>query len=68
MDFYVVMERAGFRVSRKKRAIGRIGASHKIRPAETMKWFKDVECLFFPVRSNICTLSHIMQTYNGLIL
>nr|WCZ58728.1 60S ribosomal protein L11 [Seculamonas ecuadoriensis] len=41
MDFYVVMERAGFRVSRRKRAVAKIGVKHRISPKETMQWFKN---------------------------
>lgn len=32
MDFYVVMGRPGYRVARRKRAQGRIGFSHKVKP------------------------------------
>ena len=41
MDFYVVMGRKGFRVSKKKKCRGRIGKQHKVTRAETMKWFQD---------------------------
>eukprot|EP00054_Salpingoeca_dolichothecata_P031357 m.263247 g.263247 ORF g.263247 m.263247 type:complete len:197 (+) comp26855_c0_seq1:42-632(+) len=40
MDFYAVMGRAGFSVSKKKRKRGRIGAPHRVSKAETMKWFQ----------------------------
>lgn len=40
MDFYVVLSRPGFRVSRKKRGAGRIGVQHLINKEEAMKWFK----------------------------
>ncbi|KAJ1679448.1 60S ribosomal protein L11 [Spiromyces aspiralis] len=40
MDFYVVMGRPGFRVSRRKHARSRVGAPHRITKEETMKWFK----------------------------
>merc|ERR1712054_615650 len=38
MDFYVVMGRNGFRVPKRKRAPGKIGLQHKIKPEETKKW------------------------------
>ncbi|KAG8889456.1 60S ribosomal protein L11 [Tulasnella sp. 408] len=40
MDFYVVMGRPGFRVSRKKIKYGRVGHSHKVTKEDTMAWFK----------------------------
>ncbi|KAJ2738418.1 60S ribosomal protein L11, partial [Coemansia sp. BCRC 34301] len=40
MDFYVVMGRPGFRVSRRKHAPSRIGAPHRINKQETMEWYK----------------------------
>merc|ERR1712137_420901 len=39
MDFYVVLERRGFRVCRKKRKYGRVGKAHRITRAEATKWF-----------------------------
>ncbi|KAJ1938268.1 60S ribosomal protein L11 [Linderina pennispora] len=40
MDFYVVMGRPGFRISRRKHCRSRVGASHRINKEETQKWFK----------------------------
>ncbi|KAJ2245177.1 60S ribosomal protein L11, partial [Coemansia sp. RSA 455] len=40
MDFYVVMGRPGFRVSRRKHAPSRIGAPHRINKLETIEWYK----------------------------
>ena len=39
MDFYVVLERRGYRVCRKKRKSGRVGKAHRITNKEAMKWF-----------------------------
>uniref|UniRef100_A0A0A9YHG6 Large ribosomal subunit protein uL5 n=1 Tax=Lygus hesperus TaxID=30085 RepID=A0A0A9YHG6_LYGHE len=39
MDMYVVLERPGFRVSRKKRKQGRIGTKHRITKEDAQKWF-----------------------------
>ncbi len=41
MDFYVVLGRAGFRVSRRKRCNNRVGKSHKITKTESMNWYVD---------------------------
>ena len=40
MDFYCCMTRPGERVSRRRRAKARIGASHRINRDDTVKWFK----------------------------
>ena len=40
MDFYVVLNRPGWRVSKRKRARGRLGKQHKITREESMNWFK----------------------------
>ena len=40
MDFYIVLERAGYNISKRKRARSRIGAPHRINKEESMKWFQ----------------------------
>lgn len=40
MDFYVVLGRAGRRVGRRRRATGRVGASHRVGKDEAVKWFQ----------------------------
>jgi len=40
MDFYVVLSRPGFRVTKKKRCNGRLGVHHRITKDDAMKWFK----------------------------
>jgi len=39
MDFFIVMGRPGFRVSRKKRGCARVGVTHRITKEQTQKWF-----------------------------
>jgi large subunit ribosomal protein L11e len=39
MDFYVILERPGHRISRRKRARGKVGNAHLISKADAMKWF-----------------------------
>eukprot|EP01116_Phalansterium_solitarium_P018143 TRINITY_DN46_c0_g2_i1.p1 TRINITY_DN46_c0_g2~~TRINITY_DN46_c0_g2_i1.p1 ORF type:complete len:194 (-),score=51.41 TRINITY_DN46_c0_g2_i1:131-685(-) len=41
MDFYVVLGRAGFRVSRRKRTTNKIGIHHRVGKDEAVKWFED---------------------------
>jgi len=40
MDFYIVLKRPGARISRRRRARGRVGASHRISKDDAIKWFK----------------------------
>jgi len=39
MDFYIVLGRPGFRVSRKKRGCARVGVTHRITKDVAKKWF-----------------------------
>ena len=41
MDFFIVLARPGFRVSKKKRRPGRVGNHHKITREEAVKWFEN---------------------------
>lgn len=41
MDFYCCMTRPGERVAKRRRCKTHVGASHKIRREETVKWFKN---------------------------
>lgn len=41
MDFFVVLGRPGFRVSRRRRATSRVGIQHRITKDESIKWYKD---------------------------
>jgi len=40
MDFYVVLARPGYRVTRRKRNPSKIGFSHKVTKADAFKWFE----------------------------
>jgi len=40
MDFYVVCGRAGYRVSRRKRANSPVGKNHRLTKQDTIDWFK----------------------------
>ena len=40
MDFYVCLERKGFRVGRRRRCKSRIGAPHRISKEDAIKWFQ----------------------------
>jgi len=41
MDFYVVLERPGYRVSRRRAKTGTVGRSHRVLKDEAIKWFED---------------------------
>lgn len=38
MNFFIVLERPGFRVARRKRKHARVGVQHKISPQEAQDW------------------------------
>ncbi|KAG0130097.1 putative 60S ribosomal protein L11 [Tuber indicum] len=40
MDFYCIMSRPGLRVAKRRRCQSRVGASHRINQADSIKWFK----------------------------
>merc|ERR1711937_516507 len=40
MDFFVVLERPGFRVSRRRQRQGRVGPSHRVSKEDAIKWFQ----------------------------
>jgi large subunit ribosomal protein L11e len=39
MDFFVVLERAGYRVARRRRCRNKIGHQHKLTKEDAMAWF-----------------------------
>eukprot|EP01018_Ginkgo_biloba_P038290 Gb_08546 [translate_table: standard] len=40
MDFYVVLERPGYRICRRKRAKSRVGIRQRVTKEDAMKWFQ----------------------------
>jgi len=40
MDFFVVLERPGYRIGRRKRAQSRVGIQHRVTKDDAMKWFQ----------------------------
>ncbi|MQM11819.1 hypothetical protein Taro_044730 [Colocasia esculenta] len=40
MDFYVVLERAGYRVARRRHCNSRVGIQHRVTKEDSMKWFQ----------------------------
>merc|ERR1712137_130251 len=40
MDFFVVLKRRGYRVSKRKRRRSKVGFSHKLNKADAQKWFQ----------------------------
>ena len=52
MDFFVVLERPGFRVSRRRKCQRKVGRSHKLTKTDAMKWFQQkFKALFWPART-----------------
>merc|ERR1711935_988318 len=40
MDFYVVMGRKGDRITKRRRAVGRLGKPHRVTKTESQNWFQ----------------------------
>lgn len=40
MDFYVVLERPGYRVSRRRKQLARVGVQHRVTKEDAIKWFQ----------------------------
>ena len=40
MDFFVVLERPGFRVARRRARTARVGVQHKVTKEDSIKWFQ----------------------------
>ena len=40
MDFYVVLDRPGYRVSRRRRAKKRVGVQHRVTKEDAVKWYE----------------------------
>merc|ERR1712170_113762 len=40
MDFYVVLNRPGHNISKRRRAVAKIGFAHRVTKDESMKWFQ----------------------------
>lgn len=53
MDFYVVLDRAGRRVAKRRRARGRVGHSHRVEKEEAVKWFQQKVCEFIAHRRGL---------------
>lgn len=62
MDFYCCMTRPGERVAKRRRCKTHVGASHKIKREETVKWFKNR----FEVSLDRAVLtSHVLTLFSG---
>ena len=40
MDFYVVLDRAGYRVAKRRQRLSRVGVQHKVTKDDAIKWFQ----------------------------
>ncbi|KAF9939571.1 hypothetical protein BGZ67_009241 [Mortierella alpina] len=40
MDFFVCMNRPGNRITKRRRAVAKVGPNHRVNKEETMNWFK----------------------------
>ena len=73
MDFYVVLDRPGARVSRRRRCQKKVGFNHLVTKDETIKWFKQrVSSRFFYNRmfclQKIKINLYIYIQFDGIVL
>ena len=40
MDFYVVLDRPGYRVAKRRQRQARVGIQHRLTKEDAMKWFQ----------------------------
>jgi large subunit ribosomal protein L11e len=40
MDFYVCLERPGYRVAKRRRCLNRVGVQHRVTKEDAIKWFQ----------------------------
>jgi large subunit ribosomal protein L11e len=40
MDFYVVLDRPGYRVAKRRKQQARVGIQHRLTKEDAMKWFQ----------------------------
>jgi large subunit ribosomal protein L11e len=40
MDFYVVLDRAGYRVAKRRQRLAKVGVQHRVTKEDAIKWFQ----------------------------
>lgn len=62
MDFYVVLNRPGYRVAKRKAKCAKIGYQHKVTKTDAVKWFQVRVCQYYSctVDAVFCVLSLVM--------
>ncbi len=40
MDFFVVLDRAGYRVAKRRRCLAKVGVQHRVTRDDAIKWFQ----------------------------
>ena len=59
MDFYVVLARAGGRVAKRRHSPGRVGVSHRVGRAESVKWFQQkYDGIILPPKPKVKRTAH----------
>ncbi|KAF5183723.1 60S ribosomal protein L11 [Thalictrum thalictroides] len=67
MDFFVVLERPGYRVGRRRRCKSRIGIQHRVTKDDAMKWFQvKYEGVILNKSQNITGLAPTLQQIGGI--
>ncbi len=40
MDFYVVLDRAGYRVAKRRQQLAKVGVQHRVTKSDAIRWFQ----------------------------
>jgi len=40
MDFYVVLDRPGYRVAKRRERLAKVGVQHRVTKDDAIKWFQ----------------------------
>lgn len=67
MDFYVCLERAGYRVARRRRCKARVGVQHRVTKEDAIKWWVyawsgDIYLPILLSRTNTCHILVVLCT------
>ena len=61
MDFYVVLDRAGYRVAKRRKCVQHVGTPHKITKEDAIKWCAPAGVPGLPVATGVPRLPALLS-------
>ena len=65
MDFYVVLDRQGYRVARRRRQKARVGVQHRVTKEDAIKWCArspvHADSVSKSIRASCCRLVQLLR-------